>query len=169
MSGLVVTSIVGNPRRESRTHSVARTLADAVSAVLGTTPGPEIDLAALGPRLFDQADPDANDAVEQTLGADLLIVASPTFKATYSGLLKLFLERIAADALAGSVAVPVLLGGAPDHRLAVDVHLAPLLFELGAALPTRGLFVLESELPDFPATAAQWASRHAAALVRQRA
>jgi FMN reductase len=66
--------------------------------------------------------------------------------------------------LAGSAAVPMLLGGAPDRRLAVDVHLTPLLLELGA-VPTRGLFVLESELPDFPRAAADWASRHAPSLV----
>jgi hypothetical protein len=44
------------------------------------------------------------------------------------------------------------------------VHLTPLLLELGA-VPTRGLFVLESELPDFPRAAADWASRHAPSLV----
>jgi len=50
-----------------------------------------------------------------------------------------------------------MLGGAPVHRLAVDVHLTPLLLELGASIPARGLFVLESALDGFPAAAAAWA------------
>jgi FMN reductase len=52
----------------------------------------------------------------------------------------------------------VLLGGAPNHQLAVDVHFTPLLLELGAAVPARGLFVLESEGDGFAAVAAKWAA-----------
>jgi FMN reductase len=59
----------------------------------------------------------------------------------------------------------VLLGGAPDHKLAVDLHFAPLLLELGARVPVRGLFVLESQVGDFGALAAAWADTHAAALL----
>ncbi len=89
---------------------------------------------------------------------------APRTKATYSGLLKAFLDRVPTDALAGARAVPVLLGGAPNHQLAVDLHLTPLLLELGAAVPVRGLFVLESELDALDATAAAWAARVAPTL-----
>jgi len=51
-----------------------------------------------------------------------------------------------SNALDGVVGVPLMLGGAPNHLLAVDVHLRPVLLELGATCPTRGLFVQESEL-----------------------
>ncbi|HYB31199.1 MAG TPA: NAD(P)H-dependent oxidoreductase [Solirubrobacteraceae bacterium] len=165
MSDLAVASVVGNPRPESRTHGVARTLVEVIGAELGTEPGPEIDLAALGARTLDPADPGAITAVMEVLEADVLVVASPTYKATYSGLLKSFLDRIGTGALAGRTAVPVLLGGAANHQLAVDVHFTPLLLELGAAVPVRGLFVVEAELEQFPATARAWAHRHAAELV----
>jgi FMN reductase len=56
--------------------------------------------------------------------------------------------------------VPILLGGAPDHRLAVDVHFTPLLLELGATVPVRGLFVLESEVDAFAARATAWVAEH---------
>jgi FMN reductase len=58
----------------------------------------------------------------------------------------------------------VLLGGAPNHQLAVDVHFTPLLLELGVAVPVRGLFVLESEVESFPGFAAKRAAANAAAL-----
>jgi FMN reductase len=99
----------------------------------------------------------------------VLVVASPTYKACYSGLLKAFLDRFATGGLAGANAVPILLGGTPDHRLAVDLHFAPLLLELGAKVPARGLFVLESEVEDFSSFAAAWAEDHAPALLAGRA
>jgi hypothetical protein len=59
----------------------------------------------------------------------------------------------------------VLLGGAPNHQLAVDVHFTPLLLELGAAVPVRGLFVLESDVEGFASFAAKWAAANGSRLV----
>jgi len=160
-----IVSVVGNPRPDSRTHVIADTLTHAIAGELGVRSIGKVDLAVLGVRTFDPDDAAAVGAVEEVVGADVLVVASPTYKATYSGLLKLFLDRIATGALSGTRAVPMLLGGAPNHRLATDVHFAPLLLELGASLPARGLFVLESEVDGFMATAKEWARRHAAELV----
>jgi FMN reductase len=159
-----IVAVVGNPRPASRTHGLARTLAAELAHVLpGATTG-EVDLAALGPRVLDQSDAGASAAVGEVLAADVLVVASPTYKATYSGLLKSFLDRLGTGSLAGKTAVPVLLGGAPNHQLAVDVHFTPLLLELGATLPARGLFVLESDVESFPSFAATWAAANAPAL-----
>jgi len=119
-------------------------------------------------RCTDPADEGANAAVATVLASDLLVVASPTYKGTYSGLLKTFLDRLGTGSLArGTAAVPILLGGAPNHQLAIDVHFTPLLYELGARVPIRGLFVLESEVPEFSKTAAAWAEAHAGALAAQ--
>ena len=159
-----IVAVVGNPRPASRTHGLARTLAAELAQVLpGTTLG-EVDLAPLGPRVLDPSDAAAAAAVTEVLAADVLVVASPTYKATYSGLLKAFLDRLATGSLAGKTAVPVLLGGAPNHQLAVDVHFTPLLLELGAAVPVRGLFVLESDVKGFGSFAAKWAAANAPAL-----
>jgi FMN reductase len=159
-----ITAVVGNPRPDSRTHGLARSLTAELARALPHATTAEVDLAVLGPRVLDPADDGAAGAVAQVLGADILIVASPTYKATYTGLLKAFLDRLATGSLAGKRAVPVLLGGAPNHQLAVDVHFTPLLLELGAAVPVRGLFVLESELADFGSFAAKWAAANGPAL-----
>ena len=161
-----IVAVVGNPRPESRTHGLARTLAAEIARVLPDALVGEADLAALGPGVLDQTSDAATAAVGEVLAADVLVVASPTYKATYSGLLKAFLDRLATGSLAGKTAVPLLLGGAPNHQLAVDVHFTPLLLELGAAVPVRGLFVLESDVDGFPAFAATWAAANAPALAR---
>jgi FMN reductase len=160
-----IVGIVGNPRAESRTHGLARTLCAALLAELPGSTDSEVDLAPFGPRVLDPGDDEVDEAVRRVLHADVLVLASPTYKGTYSGLLKAFLDRIGHRALEGTRAVPILLGGAPDHSLAIDVHFAPLLLELGASVPARGLFVLESEVESFPAMARDWVSSHGPAVL----
>lgn len=115
-----------------------------------------IDLAIFGAALLDWESAEIGRALAAVTGADLLIVASPTYKATYSGLLKLFLDRIPYDGLSGVVAIPLMVAAAPVHGLAVEVHLRPLLVELGASCPTRGLALLESQLPELTAQLDKW-------------
>ena len=55
------------------------------------------------------------------------------------------------------VAVPLMTGGAPIHALAVEVHLRPLLVELGATVPARGLYVTEPEFTDPSPAIGRWA------------
>jgi FMN reductase len=70
-------------------------------------------------------------------------VAGPTYKGTYTGLLKLFLDQVGTGDLAGVVAVPLMLGAGPGHALAPDLLLKPVLVELGATTPTRGLYLID--------------------------
>jgi FMN reductase len=151
-----VLTVVGNPRPESRTHGLARALASELATALDADIGEEVDLAVLGSRVLDNDDAAATAAARHALEADVLVISSPTYKATYSGLLKAFLDRIGTGALAGAAAIPILLGGASTHRLAVDVHFTPLLAELGAVVPAGGLFVLEADVDAFPSFAARW-------------
>ena len=115
-----------------------------------------IDLALVGSQLFDWSSGDVKELVSALSVADVAIVASPTYKATYTGLLKSFLDWFGQTGLAGVVAVPVMVGGSPVHALAPEVFLRPLLVEIGAAVPTRGLFVLESQLEDLDPVLTGW-------------
>jgi FMN reductase len=155
-----ILSVVGNPKAGSRTLQVAGEVALQIRSGLasnGIAASTEsIDLAVLGAALMDWESPVADAAVKSLGAADLLIVASPTYKATYAGLLKLFLDRLPYNGLAGRTAVPVMVAAAPIHALAVELHLRPLLVELGASCPTRGLAVLESQLPEVPVVIAKW-------------
>jgi FMN reductase len=142
--------IVGNPKPASRTRVLAEEVAGQVAARAGWT-GPDLDVIDLADHtggLFDWSSPEIAGLVERVLAADLLVVASPTYKATYTGLLKVFLERFGRDQLAGTPAVAVMTGGRDTHALAVEHALRPLLVEIGASVPTRGLYVVESDLED---------------------
>jgi FMN reductase len=149
VSDLGVGTVVGNPKPRSRTFHAARTVAESVA---GRAPDFELDLAEFGAKLLDWSDPEVTAAVAQVKSATLIVVASPTYKATYTGLLKLFLDRFGAGSLAGVTAIPLHLGGDWRHSLAPEVFLKPVLAEIGAATPTRGLFLLDSDAGDDPAT-----------------
>jgi FMN reductase len=144
-----IVSVVGNPKARGRTSAAAAAVADLVVAhVPGPITSAVVELADLGPKLLGWGDPDVAAALDLVYGADVLVVASPTYKATYTGLLKLFLDQIPAGRLSGTFTIPVMVGGAPNHALAVEVHLRPVLVEVGAAMPTTGLYLLESQLDD---------------------
>jgi FMN reductase len=151
-----VVVVVGNPKPESRTLGVATALGRRLAKVAGADPPRVTDLARLGPRLFDPADEQVLADLAALREAQLAVFASPTYKASFTGLLKLFLDRIPTGGLGGVLGVPVMTGGAATHSLAVEVHLRPVLLELGATLPTRGLYVVESQLPDLEAVLDSW-------------
>ena len=159
-------ALVGNPKPESRTLAVAAAAARAVIDAAGLTSACQlIDLSVLARRLLlAEPSPAVEEAIEQVMAADLVVVASPTYKGTYTGLLKVFLDRLPHRALAGTIALPLLVMGAPQHALAVEVHLRPLLVELGATVPTPGLAVLESQLGTLDDVLAPWAAQVAPAL-----
>ncbi|MGP8206837.1 MAG: NADPH-dependent FMN reductase [Acidimicrobiales bacterium] len=139
---MTVAVVVGNPKARSRTLQaaclVAEKLSDRPADVV-------IDLVELGAALLDWSSPEVAATVAEVASSDLVVVASPTYKATFTGLLKLFLDRVGTGALGGAVAVPVMLGGDLRHALAPEVFLKPVLVELGASCPTAGLFLLETD------------------------
>jgi FMN reductase len=151
--------VTGNPKPASRTQGVALAVADALAAALSSEPGPHliIDLAEHAPSLFDWSDAELSRLTAEVAAADIAIFASPTYKAAYTGMLKAFLDRYGSNGLAGTVAVPVMTGGWPGHLLAVEVHLRPVLVELGATVPARGLYVTEPEFAGLDASVARWA------------
>ena len=134
--------VTGNPKPASRTLEAAVMVAEALA---DRPPEVVVDVVTLGPGLLGWGDPAVGAAVESVQRSPVVVFASPTFKATYTGLLKLFLDQIPTDGLAGVVAVPLMLGAGPGHQLAPELLLKPVLVELGASCPTKALYLLESD------------------------
>lgn len=138
---MTIAVVVGNPKPRSRTYHAGHIVAERLA---GSPPDVAIDLADLGAALLDWSDPGVAELIAAVQAADLVVVASPTYKGSYTGLLKLFLDRFGAGSMTGT-AVPVMLGGHWKHALAPELLLKPILVEIGATCPTSGLFLLESE------------------------
>lgn len=158
-AGRGITVVVGNPKAQSRTLGVAEQVAAAAATAAGLpadTTTTIIELSELGPQLFDWSSPAVRAAADTLAASSLAIIATPVYKATYTGLLKAFLDWFGTTGLAGVTAVPVMVGAGAAHALAVEVHLRPLLVEIGATVPTRGLYVLEQELETLDDTITSW-------------
>jgi FMN reductase len=133
------TVVAGNPKPASRTLEAGVLLARELT---GTEPDHVIDVITLGAGLLGWGDPAVAHAVATLQASDLVIVASPTFKASYTGVLKLFLDQFeTGTGMAGVVAVPLMLGAGPAHYMAPELLLKPVLVELGAIVPCQGLYV----------------------------
>ncbi|MBE3000824.1 NAD(P)H-dependent oxidoreductase [Nocardiopsis sp. HNM0947] len=146
---MTITALVGNPRPGSRTRTAAEHTARRLAqrAASTTEPG-TIELADLGPALLEPTPPPAVEAaLERARDSDLLVVATPTYKATYTGLLKVFLDLLPGGGLSEVTAVPLMVMASPAHTLAVEVHLRPLLLELGADVPFPGLAIDQNDIP----------------------
>lgn len=144
---MTVTVVVGNPKAGSRTRHAAELL---VEKLTGSAPDEVIEVVGLGAGLLGWGDPKVAAAKQTVLGSDMVVFASPTFKATYTGLLKLFLDQFGAGELIGTTAIPLMLGAAPHHALAPELTLRPVLTEIGCSCPLPGLYLLDSEYESAP-------------------
>ncbi|MCV7424031.1 NAD(P)H-dependent oxidoreductase [Mycobacterium yunnanensis] len=134
--------VVGNPKPLSRTRAAAELVATKLT---GTPPEHVVDVVDLGAGLLGWGDPKVAEAKAIVTSADLLVVASPTFKATYTGLLKLFLDQFGAGELNQIPTFPLMLGGSLAHSLAPELTLRPVLVEIGASCPAPSLYLLDSD------------------------
>jgi FMN reductase len=133
---------------------VAAAVADAVFG--GDVAISLVELADLAPGLLGWGDEQVAAAKQQVLDSDLLVVASPVYKASITGMLKAFLDQFGRDELAAKATVPVMVGASTGHALAVEHQLRPVLVEIGACCPTRGLYIVESELDQLSRVIDDW-------------
>jgi FMN reductase len=147
--------VVGNPKAKSRTLEAGCLVARKLTAA---EPDLLIDLVDFGPALLEWGNAAVTQSIETVRGMNVVVFASPTFKATYTGLLKLFLDQIPSDGLAGVTCFPVMLGAGPAHALAPDLLLKPVLVELGAICPAAGLYLIDKSFQEDPRLDA-WVAR----------
>jgi FMN reductase len=154
--GATVRALVGNPRPRSRTLRAATAVGQALARDAGGTFAEAIDLIDHRDVLFDIGHERVKAIIARLLETDVLVVASPVYKASYSAVLKAFFDHVGAGQLAGRLAIPMMVGGAPGHMLAVETHLRPMLVEVGATCATPGLYVLEADIERVDAIAAEY-------------
>ena len=144
-----VSIVIGNPKAAGRTTRVAKTICEHLVEFMQSEDEIEvntIELADVAGRLFEWEDEELTKLSQEVAASDLVIAACPVYKASYTGLLKAFLDRYNTRGMAGTVSLPVMLGASPLHALAVENHLRPLLVELGSSVPTKGFYLIESQL-----------------------
>jgi len=139
--------IAASPSARSRSAALLDGAADALEhagvavrrLVLNELPADALLRARTGEPLL-------RDALEQVARAGAVVLATPIYKAAYSGLLKTFLDLLPQDGLHGKWIWPLATGGSPAHTLALDHSLRPVLDNLGAHQVVPSVYALESQI-----------------------
>jgi FMN reductase len=153
MTKLKIVGFAGSSSRPSRTRNLVGAVALAAAARTGAAT--EIyDLTEIHPSLgatLDprQAPPDLVALIETITTADALIVGSPVYKGTYTGLFKHLFDLIEPKALKDKPVVLTATGGSERHALVLDHGLRPLFAFFSADILATGLYATEADFTDY--------------------
>ncbi|MEU9666669.1 FMN reductase [Streptomyces bobili] len=84
-------------------------------------------------------------ALRAVTEADGLIVVTPVFSASYSGLFKSFFDVLDKDALAGKPVLVAATGGTARHSLVLEHALRPLFAYLRAVVVPTGVYAASED------------------------
>ncbi len=140
-----IVALAGSPSANSRSTALLRHVLDRF--VDGEARAEIIlrDLPAAALVRADFDDPAIRRAREQVAAARLVVIATPIYKAAYSGLLKTFLDLLAQDALRGKTVLVLGSGGSAAHLLALDYALKPVLAALGARHILDAVYAVDAQ------------------------
>jgi FMN reductase len=143
----VVLAISGSPSSKSRTALVAQHVLGMLQSESLETKFLSIrDLPADALLRANTADPKIAEALSLVESAAGIVIATPIFKAAYSGLLKCMLDILPQFALAGKALLPIATGGSVAHVLALDYGLRPVLQSMGARHIVQSHFIPEKDI-----------------------
>lgn len=138
----------GSPSAPSTTWRLLRLVGDRLALLGHHTVALQVrELPALALLRADLDDPALAVAAAQVREADALVVGTPVYKAAYSGVLKLFLDLLPQDGLAGKLVLPIASGGSQSHMLALDYALRPVLAALAPRQILPSIYATSEQLP----------------------
>jgi FMN reductase len=143
-----IVGISGSPSVSSRSNillQLAQAQLQPVAASLHTISLRDLPAEPLLHASFDH--PAIQRALQEVHNAQVVLVATPIYKAAYSGLLKAFLDLLPQDGLRGKTVLPMATGGSIAHLLALDYALKPVLSALGARDILDPVFATDAQIP----------------------
>ncbi len=151
----VLTVVTAGLRSPSTTRTLADELTAAVVARVGDVEVRDIEVRHVEVRDHAHAIMDAllvgfptgdlARALDDVAAADALIVVSPTFQGSYSGLFKAFADLLGPDQLRGTPVLLAATGGSERHSLVIEHALRPLFAYLQALLVPTGVYAATSD------------------------
>lgn len=141
---LTAVGISGSPSARSK----SRTLLEHTLSALGTR-GVETTLIDLNTLPADallgrRRTADVDDALAAVSRAHIVVASTPVYRATYSGLLKVFFDLLPINGLREKTAIAVATGGSSAHQLVIDHGLRPLFASVSAVTVPTGIYGTDS-------------------------
>jgi FMN reductase len=134
----------------SKTHGLVNAIVERFAAK-GKVEAEVVDLAQVatgfGGAMYRQHLPsELKSVLERIEAADVLVVASPVYRAAYPGIFKHVFDLVERDALEGKAVILAASGGSAHHALILESHLRPLFNSLGSFTVPTGIY---SQASDF--------------------
>jgi FMN reductase len=150
MMGRSIVGLAGSLGRPSRTRALVEAAVERASARYWLE-GTVFDLLSFAPSLgtatrLSDLDAGARASVDRMLEADALVLASPVYKGSYSGLFKHLIDLLDPRSLVGKPVLIGATGGGPRHALVIEHQLRPLLGFFEAQTLATGIYAAD---PDF--------------------
>lgn len=147
---LKVVGVSGALSQVSRTTTVVQSYLDSFTQY-GVNNSTLLSIAALAPELAQTLNPSAlppvlQHAVAQLAAADIIVVASPVYKGSYTGLFKHFIDLLDPQLLKGKTVLLAATGGTDLHALMLEYQLRPLFSFFGAQTVPAAVFLKDSAL-----------------------
>ena len=129
-------------------------LYQAIQAALSVLEGPDAptaDILHLGDHRISFADgrplsdygDDTQSVVERVVAADMYLIATPVFRASFTGALKNLLDHVPVEGLQGKACGLIGMGATDHHYLSIDAQLRPVMAWFGAHV-APGMVYLQS-------------------------
>jgi FMN reductase len=142
-----ITIISGSPTDVTRLNGV---LHEVLNHFNGIGIAPElINVRQLPSEALIQAKFDDTEIIEankKVEDANIIVILTPVFKASFSGVLKTYLDLLPQSGLEGKTILPIAVGGTFGHLLMIDYALKPVLTALGATHILKGAFILDNQI-----------------------
>ncbi|SFY19897.1 NADPH-dependent FMN reductase [Streptomyces atratus] len=145
MSKVLVVS--GSPSPSSKTELIGDHVARRLAEYEWHTGHLRVRTLPAEPLLgADVSHPAIARALEQVARADGIVLATPTYKASFSGLLKTFLDLLPQAGFTHKAVLPLATGGSVAHLLVLDYALRPVVHSLGARHVVQSFFLLDKHV-----------------------
>ena len=168
---LKIVAVSGGLQRPSRTLALVEQLLEGLSDALPGAQTRLIELGGLVPKFGavlqrNHLPSEVESVLRDIETADLLLVASPIYRGSYTGLFKHLFDFVHHESL---IDVPVLLaatGGSDRHALAIDHQLRPLFSFFQAHTLPIGVYATDKEFDNYRVTSEALRARIALAVER---
>ncbi|MBV7486106.1 NADPH-dependent FMN reductase [Bordetella sp. BOR01] len=144
---MTILMLAGSPALHSRSSALLRYAGQRLasrgltSSELGLRDLPAVDLIE-----GHYGGPAADELRRRVAAAQGLLIATPVYKASFSGGLKAVLDLLDEKALADKIVLPIATGGSTAHLLALEYGLKPVLSALGARYILAGVYATDRQV-----------------------
>jgi FMN reductase len=148
-----IVGVSGSVTRPSRTRALVQVILDRIQARSGVVPK-LIELVDSAPHLFTAMTPDklagaAKGLIETVEQADLLVIGTPVYRASYTGALKHLFDLVHHEAFLGKPVILTATGGSHLHGLVTEHQLRPLFGFFKTLTLSTTFYAVETDFLDY--------------------